>query len=86
MSDDYEENQMRLYSCELLKTISETAPRLYDTMNSKNRQKIIEVLIDNMIDNLITYGKIRILLGKDGSRFSQEELDNIRINLLALVK
>ena len=84
--DDYIKNQYDIYAKEFLKTTAETTPRIFETMHYRNRQKAIEVLIDNMIDNLFTYGKIRLLLGKDAQRFTEEELDNVKRNLLSLIK
>ncbi len=87
MSDEnYDEHQMALYYGELLKTISETAPELYDAMKVKDRNKILEILTDHIFANLFTFGKINILLGKNADRLNQEEIDKFRKELFEIIK
>lgn len=86
MSNDYKENQMKLYNAELLKTISDASPLLKDAIDKKDKLVVCELLTQLFVDNLFTYGKIRLLLGYDADRLSQEEIDNIQKKILNLIK
>jgi len=84
--DEYNENQMKLYSGEFLKTISDSSASLKSAIDKKDKSKICELLTQYFVDNLFTCGKIRILLGFDAERLSQEEIDNIQRKILELIK
>lgn len=84
--EDYNENQMKLYSAEFLKTVSDLSPLLNKALGEKDRKKICEFLTKMFVDNLFTYGKIRRLLGYNADRLNEEEIENIQRRILELIK
>jgi len=85
-SDDYLENQMKMYNGKFLNHITKVSSPLYDALQQKDKQKVCELLTDLFVDNLEIYDKIRNILGFGEEKLNQEEIDKIRINILDLIK
>jgi len=86
MVDDEQFEKLEQYKVEFIKTIKITSPLVVNAMDKRNRQKIHELLSQFFVDNLEIFNKIAILRGAKGKKFSQEVIDNMRRNLLEIMK
>ncbi len=60
---------------------------LLPLLKEKDRQKIIEALVENAIDDIFTYGKLRYLVGSDPSDpLSDETREKIKQRLFDILK
>ncbi len=74
------------FKTHLLRNIRDGSPLILKALNEKNKKKLQELLSQFFVDNLEVLNKIIVTRGGKGERFTREELDNIKTNLLNLMK
>ncbi len=73
------------YIIDLLESIRLTSTQIKKATDNRDGKKTKELLIDYFVANLDTLNKIVVLKGI-GHNFTKEELEDIKSNLLQLVK
>lgn len=88
MNDDdkYQLNQLEQYKLKFLENIKNSAPLVLEAIDKRDKQKTIELLSDFFVGNLDILNNIVVLRKMKGKKFTQEEIDNIRINLFNIMK
>ena len=55
---------------------------LYDATHPENKQKIVEVLIENAVNDLVIYGKLRFIEGyQEESILNEKEIESLKRKL-----
>jgi len=60
---------------------------LYDATHPENKQKIIEVLVENAVNDLAVYGKLRAIEGyQEDSVLDVKQIENLKRKLFLACK